>query len=453
MNWVSVFDVEKISLYKKLVVGNIVAIVGRPNVGKSTLFNRMTESRSAIVHEIEGVTRDRQYGKAIWNGIEFSVIDTGGYIAKSGDIFEIEIRKQVTLAIEEADSILFMVDVESGITALDESVAELLRKVEKPVLLTVNKVDNPSRQYEAQQFYKFGLGEIYCISSVNGSGTGDLLDSLVATFRKGSNEKTENLPKFAIVGRPNVGKSSLVNALLGEERHIVTPVSGTTRDSIYTRYRKYNHDFYLVDTAGLRKKGKVHENLEYYSVIRSIRAIENSDVCLVLIDAVTGVESQDLSIIDLALHNNKGVVILLNKWDLVKKETNTAHNFEKTVRNKIAPFTDVPILFTSALTKQRIHKVLESAIEVYNNRKRRISTAELNVLMSKIIEDYPPPAVKGKFVRIKYVTQLPNKTPCFAFFCNLPQYVKEPYKRYLENKLRENYNFTGVPVRIFMRKK
>jgi len=434
-------------------VGNIVAIVGRPNVGKSTLFNRLTESRDAIVDEIEGVTRDRQYGKAIWNGIEFSVIDTGGYIVNSDDIFETEIRKQVLLAIKEADSILFMVDVTSGITGLDDSVAALLRKIEKPVLLVVNKVDNPSRQYEAQIFYKFGLGELYCVSSVNGSGTGELLDALVATFRKGSEEETVSLPKFAIVGRPNVGKSSLLNALIGEERHIVTPISGTTRDSIYTRYKKYNYDFYLVDTAGLRKKGKIHEDLEYYSVIRSVRAIENSDVCLVLVDATTGFESQDLSIIDLALRNNKGVVILINKWDLVKKETNTARDFEKNLKHKIAPFTDVPVLFTSALTKQRIHKVLETAVEVYENRKRRISTPVLNNLIAKIVDDYPPPATKGKFIRIKYVTQLPNRTPSFAFFCNLPQYVKEPYKRYLENKLRENYNFTGAPIQIFMRKK
>lgn len=434
-------------------MGNIVAIVGRPNVGKSTLFNRLTESRDAIVDEIEGVTRDRQYGKAIWNGIEFSVIDTGGYIVNSDDIFETEIRKQVLLAIKEADSILFMVDVTSGITGLDDSVAALLRKIEKPVLLVVNKVDNPSRQYEAQIFYKFGLGELYCVSSVNGSGTGELLDALVATFRKGSEEETVSLPKFAIVGRPNVGKSSLLNALIGEERHIVTPISGTTRDSIYTRYKKYNYDFYLVDTAGLRKKGKIHEDLEYYSVIRSVRAIENSDVCLVLVDATTGFESQDLSIIDLALRNNKGVVILINKWDLVKKETNTARDFEKNLKHKIAPFTDVPVLFTSALTKQRIHKVLETAVEVYENRKRRISTPVLNNLIAKIVDDYPPPATKGKFIRIKYVTQLPNRTPSFAFFCNLPQYVKEPYKRYLENKLRENYNFTGAPIQIFMRKK
>ncbi len=371
----------------------------------------------------------------------------------SDDIFETEIRKQVILAIEEADAILFMVDVTTGITGLDESVAALLRKVKRPSLLVVNKVDNTSRQYDAQEFHKLGMGELYCISSVSGSGTGDLLDALVTSFKKGTEISSNDLPKFAIVGRPNVGKSSLVNALIGEERHIVTPISGTTRDSIYTRYTKYNHDFYLVDTAGLRKKRKVHEDLEYYSVIRSVRAIENADVCLVLIDAISGIESQDINIIDLALRNNKGVVILINKWDLINKETNTARDYEKHLKEKLKPFNDVPVVFTSAITKQRIHKVLETAIEVYENRKRRISTSELNSLMAKLIENYPPPAVKGKFVRIKYVTQLPNKTPSFGFFCNLPQYIKDPYKRYLENKLRENFNFTGVPIRIYMRKK
>jgi GTPase len=434
-------------------VGNIVAIVGRPNVGKSTLFNRLTETRNAIVDEIEGVTRDRQYGKAIWNGLEFSVIDTGGYIENSDDIFEEEIRKQVLLAIEEADAILFMVDVTNGITSLDETVANLLRKIKKPVMLVVNKVDNQLRQYDAPVFHRFGLGEIYNVSSISGSGTGELLDGLVKSLKKQTEEEEDELPKFAIVGRPNVGKSSLLNALIGEERHIVTPISGTTRDSIYTRYNKYQHDFYLVDTAGLRKKGKVQDNLEYYSVIRSVRSIENSDVCLVLIDAVSGIESQDLSIIDLALRNNKGVVILINKWDLMEKSTNTSRDYEKTVRAKMAPFTDVPILFISALTKQRIHKVLETALEVYNNKERKIPTPELNTFMNKIVEEVPPPAVKGKYIRIKYATQLPNKSPVFAFFCNLPQYVRESYKRYLENKLRENYNFTGVPIRIFMRKK
>ena len=434
-------------------MGNIVAIVGRPNVGKSTLFNRLTETRDAIVDEMEGVTRDRQYGKAVWNGIDFSVIDTGGYIMNSDDVFETEIRKQVVLAIEEADAILFMVDVITGITGLDEAVAEMLRKVKRPVLLVVNKVDNNNRQYDAQEFHKLGVGDLYCISSVNGSGTGDLLDALVANLKKGKEDITDDLPRFAIVGRPNVGKSSLINALIGEERHIVTPISGTTRDSVYTRYNKYNHDFYLVDTAGLRKKGKVHEDLEYYSVIRSVRAIENSDVCLVLIDATTGIESQDINIIGLAIRNNKGVVILINKWDLMEKETHTARDYEILLKEKLKPFTDVPVLFISAKTKQRIHKVLETAVSVYENRKRRISTSELNNIMPGFIESNPPPAVKGKFIRIKYVTQLPNKTPSFAFFCNLPQYIKDPYKRYLENKLRENFNFTGVPIRIFMRKK
>lgn len=434
-------------------MGNIVAIVGRPNVGKSTLFNRLTESRDAIVDEIEGVTRDRQYGKAFWNGMEFSVIDTGGYVENSDDIFEEEIRKQVLLAIHEADSILFMVDVTIGINDLDDTVASLLRKIKKPVFLVVNKVDNSARQYEAQVFHKFGLGELYNISSINGSGTGELLDALVLSFRKETDESHNDLPKFAIVGRPNVGKSSLLNALIGEERHIVTPISGTTRDSVYTRYNKFNHDFYLVDTAGLRKKGKVQDDLEYYSVIRSVRSIENSDVCLILLDATLGLESQDLNIIDLALKNNKGVVILINKWDLVQKETNTARDYEKHIRGKMAPFTDVPIIFTSALTKQRIHKVLETAIEVYENLGRKIPTPELNVFMNKIVEELPPPAVKGKYIRIKYATQLPNRAPVFAFFCNLPQYVRESYIRYLENKLRENYNFTGVPIRIFMRKK
>jgi len=434
-------------------VGNILAIVGRPNVGKSTLFNRLTETRNAIVDAMEGVTRDRQYGKAIWNGYEFSVVDTGGYVNNTDDIFEEEIRKQVLLAIEESDVILFLVDVLSGVTDYDEAIAQLLRKVKKPIFLVVNKVDTTERQYEAHDFYKLGFHNFYNISSINGSGTGDLLDEIVHSFQKTTEEQTEDLPKFAIVGRPNAGKSSLLNALIGEERHIVTPISGTTRDSIYTRYNKFNYDFYLVDTAGIRKKSKVHEDLEFYSVIRSIRAIESSDVCLIMLDATRGIESQDLSILDLALKNNKGVVILVNKWDLVEKETNTSRDFEKEIRDRIAPFNDVPIIFTSALTKQRIHKVLEDAIEVYKNRSRKISTSELNVVMGKYIEDFPPPATKGKYVHIKYITQLPGKTPTFAFFCNLPQYVKDPYKRYLENKLRESFNFTGTPIRIFMRKK
>jgi GTP-binding protein len=434
-------------------VGNIVAIVGRPNVGKSTLFNRLTESRDAIVDETAGVTRDRHYGKALWNGVEFSVIDTGGYVVNSDDIFEEEIRKQVHLAIDEADTILFVVDVTSGITDLDTEVANILRRVDKPVTLAVNKVDNASRQYEAQEFYGLGLGELNCVSSINGSGTGDLLDVLLKTFKEKKEEALDNLPKYAIIGRPNVGKSSLLNALIAEDRHIVTPISGTTRDSIYTRYNKFNHDFYLVDTAGIRKKGKVHENLEFYSVMRSIRAIEASDVCLVLIDATLGVESQDLNILDLARKNNKGIVMLVNKWDLVEKDTHSVKEFTQKIKDRIAPFNDIPIIFTSAITKQRIHKVLETAVEVFENRKRRIPTSKLNEYMLEAIEDNPPPSIKGKYIRIKYVSQLPTYSPAFAFFCNLPQYVKDPYKRYLENKLRENYNFTGVPIRIYMRKK
>lgn len=434
-------------------MGNIVAIVGRPNVGKSTLFNRLTESRKAIVDEMAGVTRDRHYGKAIWNGKEFSVIDTGGYVKNSDDIFEDEIRKQVHLAIEEADTILFVVDVVTGITDLDEEIAALLRRVEKPVFLTVNKVDNPERQYDAQEFYRFGLGDIYCISSVNGSGTGDLLDVVVDTFKTKIDDTNEDLPKYAIIGRPNVGKSSLLNALIGEEKHIVTPISGTTRDSIYTQYNKFNHNFYLVDTAGIRKKGKVHEDVEFYSVLRSIRSIESCDVCLLLIDATLGVEAQDLAIFEIARKNNKGIVILVNKWDLIEKETNTSRDYITKIRERTAPFSDIPIIFTSAITKQRIHKVLETAIEVYQNRMQKIPTPKLNEVMLKFIEDNPPPATKGKFIRIKYVSQLPTHTPSFAFFCNLPQYVKAPYKRYLENKLRESFNFTGVPIRIFMRKK
>lgn len=434
-------------------MGNIVAIVGRPNVGKSTLFNRLTESRDAIVDETAGVTRDRHYGKAEWNGNEFSIIDTGGYVVNSDDIFEGEIRKQVDLAIEEADTIIFVVDVMNGITDLDDEVAGKLRRIKKPVLLAVNKVDNTERQYDANIFYSLGLGDIHNISSINGAGTGDLLDALVKTFIKKKEEDLDKLPKYAIIGRPNVGKSSLLNALISEERHIVTPISGTTRDSIYTRYNKFQHDFYLVDTAGIRKKGKVHEDLEFYSVMRSIRAIEAADVCLLLIDATLGVEAQDLSILDLAKKNNKGVVILVNKWDLIEKDTNSVKEFTEKILGKTAPFTDIPLIFTSALTKQRIHKVLETAIEVYHNRTQRISTSKLNEFLQEVTEINPPPSTKGKYIQIKYVSQLPTYSPAFAFFCNLPQYVKESYKRYLENKLRERYNFTGVPIRIYMRKK
>ena len=431
----------------------IVAIVGRPNVGKSTLFNRLTETKQAIVDETSGVTRDRLYGKSEWAGKEFSVIDTGGYIRNSDDVFEEEIRKQVEIAIDEAGLILFLVDVTSSITDLDESVAEILRKSNKQVLLAVNKVDNNSRIIDSNVFYKFGLGDPICISSINGSGTGELLDKIADYIEKEVIEEEPDIPKYAVVGRPNVGKSSLINALIGEERNIVTPISGTTRDSIYTRYNKFGQDFYLVDTAGIRKKGKVTENLEYYSVLRSIRAIERADVCLLLIDVTQGVESQDLNIIKLVLKNKKGLVILINKWDLIEKETNTSKDYTQQVKDKIAPFVDVPIIYTSVINKQRIHKVLEEAKTVYENRSKKISTAKLNEVMQEVIAAYPPPSVKGKFVKIKYITQLNTFYPCFAFFCNLPQYVKEAYKRYLENKLRDNFDFTGSPIQIYMRKK
>ncbi len=435
-------------------MGNIVAVVGRPNVGKSTFFNRLTESRKAIVDEESGVTRDRHYGKVIWNGHEFSIIDTGGYVTNSDDIFEEEIRKQVLLAIEESDVVVFMVDVISGITDLDLTVAGMLRKIKKPVLLVVNKVDNANRLYDASVFYGLGLGDYFPLSSINGSGTGDMLDELVSMFeKKAEEEEEEEIPKIAVVGRPNVGKSSLVNALVGEERNIVTPISGTTRDSIHTRYSKYNHDFYLVDTAGLRKKGKVKEDLEFYSVMRSVRAIEYADVCMLLIDATIGIESQDVNIFHLIERNRKGVVVLVNKWDLVDKETQTQKQFEELIKQRLEPFVDVPILFISALTKQRIHKALELVIKVYENRQVRIPTSTLNEVMQQVIDENQPPSVKGKFIRIKYVTQLPTHAPAFAFYCNLPQYVREAYKRYLENQLRKHFNFTGVPIRIFMRKK
>jgi GTP-binding protein len=434
-------------------MSNIVAIIGRPNVGKSTFFNRLTESRSAIVDETSGVTRDRHYGKAVWNGVEFSVIDTGGYVEGSDDVFEEEIRKQVMLAIEESDAILFMVDVNSGITDMDQSIADLLRRRRKKAFVVANKVDEPVRTFEADVFYAFGLGNPYRLSSANGSGTGELLDDLVKSFEKKKIDSGPDLPRFAVIGRPNVGKSTLVNTLLGEERHIVTPVAGTTRDSIYTRYNKFGHDFYLVDTAGIRKKGKVTENIEFYSVMRSIRAIENADVCLLMLDAQQGIESQDINIFSLIRRNSKGVVILINKWDRVEKDTHTAKHVEEIIRERIAPFTDVPVVFISAINKQRIHRVLDLAMQVYNSRIQRIPTSQLNEVMLKAIEDYPPPALKGKFVKIKYVTQLPTHAPSFAFFCNFPQYVNEPYKRYLENKIRANFNFTGVPVQIFLRKK
>ncbi|MCX6321957.1 MAG: ribosome biogenesis GTPase Der [Bacteroidia bacterium] len=434
-------------------MSRIVAIVGRPNVGKSTLFNRLTDSREAIVDEISGVTRDRNYGVSHWNGIDFSVIDTGGYVQNSEDIFEEEINKQVLLAIEEADLIIFMVDVTCGIHDLDTSVASLLRRVDKKVMLVVNKVDNGERLMDATEFYNLGLGDYFPLSSMNGSGTGELLDAVVKSLPEEEPGLIPDLPRIAIVGRPNVGKSSLVNSLLGEERNIVTPVAGTTRDSIYTRYNKFQHDFLLVDTAGLRKKGKVSEDIEFYSVMRAVRTIENSDICLLLIDATRGIESQDLNIMSLIQKNNKGMIVLVNKWDLIEKENNTTILFEKDIREKTAPFTDFPILFISAINKQRIHKVLELIEQVNLNRNRKISTSELNDVMLQVVKNNPPPALKGKYVKIKYVTQLPIYTPAFAFFCNLPQYVKDPYKRYLENRMREKFEFTGVPIRIFFRKK
>ncbi len=434
-------------------MGNIVAIVGRPNVGKSTLFNRLTRSRKAIVDETSGVTRDRHYGKSDWNGREFTVIDTGGYLSKSDDIFEDEIKKQVITAMNEAEIILFMVDVETGITEPDEALAKILRKSDKKIFVVVNKVDNHIRQYDANIFYKLGLGELFTISSANGSGTGDLLDKVVEELPEAKQEEELELPRIAIVGRPNVGKSSLVNALLDQERNIVTPLSGTTRDTIYTRYNKYNHDFYLVDTAGLRKKGKVREDLEFYSVMRAITAVENSDVCLLLVDAQLGFESQDLNILNLIHRNRKGVVILVNKWDLVEKETATAIQFEKKIREKIAPFQDVPIIFISAITKLRIQKVLETAMEVYKNRMQKIPTSKLNDLLLEATKAHHPPSYRGHEIKVKYVTQLPTHAPSFALFCNYPEHIKEPYKRYIENRIRENYNFTGVPIQIFFRKK
>jgi len=434
-------------------MGNIVAIVGRPNVGKSTLFNRLTESKEAIVDEISGVTRDRHYGRSEWNGREFSIIDTGGYVTSSEDVFEEEIRKQVLLAIDEANLILFVVDVLSGITDLDEAVAGMLRKIDKPVMLAVNKVDNNERRYDANVFYKLGLGEINPISSINGSGTGDLLDVLVEHFTKDKDREEEGVPRFAIVGRPNVGKSTLINTLIGEERNIVTPIAGTTRDSILTRYSKFNHDFFLIDTAGLRKKGKVSEDLEFYSVLRSIRAIETADVCMLLVDAERGIEGQDVNILHLIIRNRKGVVLLVNKWDLVEKDTNTLKGFEKIIREKCAPFQDFPVIFISAINKQRVFRVLETAMEVFQNRTQKIQTSALNKYMLEAIEQHPPPAHKGKYIRIKYVTQLPTHAPSFAFYANLPQYIREPYKRYLENRMREKFKLTGVPIQIFFREK
>ncbi|MGF1554622.1 ribosome biogenesis GTPase Der [Paucihalobacter sp.] len=434
-------------------MSSIVAIVGRPNVGKSTLFNRLIQRREAIVDAVSGVTRDRHYGKSEWNGREFSVIDTGGYVRGSDDVFEAEIDKQVELAIDEADAIIFMVDVESGVTGMDEDVAELLRKVDKPVFLVVNKVDNNKRAETAMEFYSLGLGEYFTIASINGSGTGDLLDAVVKALPEMENEEPNELPRFAVAGRPNAGKSSFINALIGEERYIVTDIAGTTRDSIDTKYNRFGFEFNLVDTAGIRRKSKVKEDLEFYSVMRSIRAIEHCDVCLLVLDATRGFDGQDQNIFWLAERNRKGVVILVNKWDLIEKDTMTTNQFEKRIREEIAPFTDVPIIFISALTKQRIFKAIETAVEVYKNKSKNIKTSVLNDVMLPIIENNPPPALKGKYVKIKYITQLPTPQPQFAFFCNLPQYVKEPYKRFLENKLREQFDFHGVPISIYMRKK
>ena len=437
-------------------MGNIVAIVGRPNVGKSTLFNRLTQTRQAIVNEEAGTTRDRQYGKVEWGGNEFSLVDTGGWVVNSDDVFEEEINKQVKIALEEADVILFVVDVQSGMTDLDSEVAAILRRSKKPVIVVANKADNYELHPISAEFYSFGLGDPFCLSAINGSGTGDLLDKIIATLPEGKEEMpAEQLPRIAVIGRPNAGKSSLINAFIGEDRHIVTDIAGTTRDSIYTKYDKFGLNFYLVDTAGIRKKGKVNEALEYYSVIRSIRAIENSDVCILMLDATRGIESQDLNIFSLVQKNKKGLVVCVNKWDLVEeKNQKVIDTFSNAIRSRLAPFTDFPILFISALTKQRIFKVLETAKQVYENRHRRVSTAKLNETLLPIIENYPPPAWKGKYIKIKYITQLPiEHVPSFAFFCNLPQWVKEPYKRFLENKIRENWNFTGTPVNIFIREK
>ena len=434
---------------------SIIAIVGRPNVGKSTLFNRLTQRRDAIVDSVSGVTRDRHYGKSDWNGKEFSVIDTGGYIIGSDDIFESEIRKQVNLAIEEADIIVFVVDVEEGITPMDAEVAKLLRKVKKPIFTAVNKVDNAMRDADAVEFYNLGLGDYHTISSINGSGTGELLDAIVEEIPAAEEMDTtqEELPRFAVVGRPNAGKSSFINALIGVERNIVTDIAGTTRDAIDTKYNRFGFDFNLVDTAGIRKKSRVKEDLEFYSVMRAVRTIEHSDVVILIIDATRGFESQDQNIFWLAEKNRKGVIVLVNKWDLMDKETNTLRDYEANIREQIAPFTDVPVVFISALTKQRLFKAIETAVEVFQKRKTKIQTSKFNDTMLEIVKNYPPPAIKGKYVKIKYCMQLPTQTPQFVFFCNLPQYVRDPYRRFVENKLREIYDFSGVPITIYFRQK
>jgi GTPase len=433
-----------------------VAIVGRPNVGKSTLFNRLLEQRKAIVDDVSGVTRDRQYGITDWNGKTFNVIDTGGFVPRSEDVFEREIKKQVLIAVEEANAVIFMVDVATGITDLDEAMADVLRRSTKPVLLVVNKVDNNERLLEASEFYSLGFDHIFFLSSMSGSGTGELLDALTALITEKDSSETENvlqLPKFAIIGQPNTGKSSLLNALVGQERTIVSDIAGTTRDSIHTHYKLFNKDFILIDTAGIRRKTKVHEDLEFYSVIRAINAMDEADVCLLMLDAEKGITAQDLNIFALAIKKGKGIVVLVNKWDLIKKETNTAKEFEKDLKKRLAPFTDVPLLFISATEKTRIFKVIETALEVYENRQRKVTTSQLNEVMLKAVESYHAPVVRGNSVKIKYVTQLPTVVPSFAFFCNFPDDVKQPYKNYLENQLREHFKFTGVPVRLFFRKK
>ena len=437
-------------------MGNLVAIVGRPNVGKSTLFNRLTETKQAIISDEAGTTRDRQYGRCLWCGKEFSIVDTGGWVRNSDDVFEEAICEQVTLAMEEADVILFVVDAINGLTDLDSELASMLRRTKKPVLVVANKVDTYEMQYAAAEFYSMGLGDMFCISAANGSGTGDLLDVVVSKFTKEAEEAPEeDIPRFAVVGRPNAGKSSIVNVFLGEERNIVTNIAGTTRDSILTRYTKFGFDFYLVDTAGIRKKGKVNEDIEYYSVLRSIRAIENSDVCILMIDATRGIESQDLNIFSIIQRNQKSLVVVVNKWDLVEDQSEKVQKFfENAIRERVAPFVDFPIIFTSAVTKQRVFKVLETAKEVYLNSKTKISTAKFNEEMLPIIEAYPPPSIKGKYIKIKYCMQLHDtRVPSFLFFANLPQYVREPYKRFLENKIRERWKFTGVPINIFIRQK
>ncbi|MBR4239171.1 MAG: ribosome biogenesis GTPase Der [Prevotella sp.] len=437
-------------------MGNLVAIVGRPNVGKSTLFNRLTKTRQAIVSAEAGTTRDRQYGKCEWCGREFSVVDTGGWVVNSDDIFEEEIRKQVLLATEEADLVLFLVDVTTGLTDLDEDVAQILRRSKLPVILVANKADNNAQIYDSYEFYKLGLGEPQCISSVTGSGTGDLLDIVVGKLPYTNEESVEDgIPRFAVVGRPNAGKSSIINAFIGEERNIVTEIAGTTRDSIYTRYDKFGFDFYLVDTAGIRRKNKVTEDLEFYSVMRSIRAIENSDVCILMIDATRGIEAQDMNIFQIIQKNNKSIVVVVNKWDLVEDKSPIAiKTFENAIRDRMAPFTDFPIIFASALTKQRIFKVLETAKQVYLNRTAKVGTTKLNEVMLPIIEATPPPSIKGKYIKIKYCSQVPNtQIPTFVFYANLPQYVKENYRRFLENKIRENWPMTGCPINVFIRQK